>query len=75
MTPFALLRQFRSVYGMPPYAYLTQVRIEEARKLLRQGVPPAEAALAVGFFDQSHLSRHFRRIVGVPPRAYQRGVQ
>jgi AraC-like DNA-binding protein len=42
-----------------------------ARGLLDRGVPPAQAA-AVGFADQAHLSRHFKRIVGVPPGAYQR---
>ncbi len=74
VTPFTLVRAFRSAYGMPPYAYLTHLRVEEARKLLRRGMAPTEAALKVGFYDQSHLSRHFRRLVGVPPGAYQRGV-
>ncbi|MET7331710.1 AraC family transcriptional regulator [Nonomuraea sp. NPDC005650] len=75
VTPFALLRSFRRAYGMPPHAYVTQLRVVKARELLRQGMPPAQAALAVGFCDQSHLSRHFRSLVGVPPRAYQRAVQ
>ncbi|HEX4816407.1 MAG TPA: AraC family transcriptional regulator [Nonomuraea sp.] len=75
MTPFAVLRAFRRAYGMPPHAYVTQLRVARARDLLRKGVAPAEAAAAVGFCDQSHLSRHFRNLVGVPPRAYQRGVQ
>jgi AraC-like DNA-binding protein len=75
VTPFALLRSFRRAYGMPPHAYVTQLRVAKARELLRQGTPPAEAAVAVGFCDQSHLSRHFRSLVGVPPRAYQHGVQ
>jgi AraC-like DNA-binding protein len=73
--PLAVLRAFRRAYGMPPYTYVTQVRVEKARELLRRGVPPAEAAVTVGFCDQSHLSRHFRSLVGVPPRAYQRAVQ
>lgn len=75
VTPYALLRSFRRAYGMPPHAYVTQLRVAKARELLRQGMPPAQAAVTVGFCDQSHLSRHFRRLVGVPPRAYQRGVQ
>ncbi|MFI7635021.1 helix-turn-helix domain-containing protein [Nonomuraea sp. NPDC049400] len=75
VTPYALVRSFRRAYGMPPHAYVTQLRVAKARELLRQGMPPAEAAVTVGFCDQSHLSRHFRRVVGVPPRAYQRGVQ
>ena len=40
--------------------------------LLDRGVPPAEAAAEAGFADQAHLTRHFKRVVGVPPGAYQR---
>ncbi|CAM5476448.1 AraC family transcriptional regulator OS=Streptomyces chartreusis OX=1969 GN=CP983_11750 PE=4 SV=1 [Streptomyces chartreusis] len=70
--PFALLRAFRDVYGMPPHTWLTDARVRRARRLLDAGVPPAEAALVVGFTDQPHLNRHFARIIGVPPGAYQR---
>ncbi|MFC9960080.1 AraC family transcriptional regulator [Streptomyces nigra] len=70
--PFALLRAFRDAYGMPPHTWLTDARVRRARRMLDVGVSPAEAALAVGFTDQPHLNRHFSRIVGVPPGAYQR---
>ncbi|MFE0534407.1 AraC family transcriptional regulator [Streptomyces nigra] len=70
--PFALLRAFRDTYGMPPHTWLTDARVRRARRMLDAGVSPAEAALAVGFTDQPHLNRHFSRIVGVPPGAYQR---
>jgi AraC-like DNA-binding protein len=71
-SPFALLRAFRAAYGMPPHAWLTDARVRRARRLLDAGSSPAEAAVAVGFTDQPHLNRHFSRIVGVPPGAYQR---
>ena len=71
-SPFALLRAFRGAYGMPPHAWLTDARVRQARRLLDAGTAPAEAAVAVGFTDQPHLNRHFARIVGVPPGAYQR---
>nr|WBO80711.1 AraC family transcriptional regulator [Streptomyces sp. SBE_14.2] len=71
-SPFALLRAFRDTYGMPPHTWLTDARVRQARRLLDTGVTPAEAAVAVGFADQPHLNRHFTRIVGVPPGAYQR---
>ncbi|MEU9331952.1 AraC family transcriptional regulator [Streptomyces sp. NPDC048290] len=71
-SPFALLRAFRDTYGMPPHTWLTDIRVRRARRLLDDGTAPAEAALAVGFTDQPHLNRHFARIVGVPPGAYQR---
>lgn len=71
-SPFALLRAFREAYGMPPHTWLTDARVRRARRLLDMGTAPAETAAAVGFTDQSHLSRHFARSVGVPPGAYQR---
>ncbi|RPE40150.1 AraC family transcriptional regulator [Streptomyces sp. Ag109_O5-1] len=71
-SPFALLRAFRDAYGMPPHTWLTDARVRRARLLLDAGTTPAEAAVTVGFTDQPHLNRHFARIVGVPPGAYQR---
>jgi AraC-like DNA-binding protein len=71
-SPFALLRAFRDAYGMPPHAWLTNARVRRARRLLDLGTAPSEVAVAVGFTDQPHLNRHFSRIVGVPPGAYQR---
>ncbi|WP_175408180.1 AraC family transcriptional regulator [Streptomyces sp. TRM64462] len=71
-SPFALLRAFKTAYGMPPHTWLTNARVRAARRLLEAGTAPAEAAVAVGFTDQPHLNRHFARIVGVPPGAYQR---
>lgn len=72
-SPFALLRAFKKEYGMPPHTWLTDARVRRARRMLDAGVAPADAAAAVGFTDQPHLNRHFTRIVGVPPGAYQRG--
>ncbi|MFE4453772.1 AraC family transcriptional regulator [Streptomyces sp. NPDC056796] len=71
-SPFALLRAFKKQYGMPPHTWLTDARVRRARRMLDAGTPPAAAAVAVGFTDQPHLNRHFTRIVGVPPGAYQR---
>ncbi len=71
--PYSLLRAFRAETGLPPHAYLNQRRVRLACTLLGEGVPPADVAARVGFADQAHLTRHFKRIVGVPPGAYQRG--
>jgi AraC-like DNA-binding protein len=73
VSPFHLLRVFRDVVGLPPHNYLTQVRIRRARQLLQASVRPAEVALAVGFTDQSHLTRHFKALVGVTPARYAGG--
>jgi AraC-like DNA-binding protein len=69
---FHLVRAFRAEVGVPPYEYLTHLRVSRARELLQRGVRVAEAAQAVGFCDESQLHRHFRRIVGVPPGRYAR---
>lgn len=71
-SPFALLRAFKKQFGMPPHTWLTDARVRRARRLLDAGVAPSVAAAEVGFTDQPHLNRHFTRIVGVPPGAYQR---
>ena len=70
--PFPLLRAFKQATGLPPHAYLNTVRVRQARRLLDAGVPPARVAAEVGFADQAHLTRHFKRVVGVTPGAYQR---
>jgi AraC-like DNA-binding protein len=66
-----LIRIFRQAVGMPPYTYLNQIRIDEAKRCLSQGMSIAETAIAVGMSDQSHLNRHFKRIVGVSPGQYR----
>lgn len=70
LSPFYLLRVFRKQVGCPPHEYQTQVRIARARKLIRKGHSISEVALEAGFFDQSHFSRHFKRIVGMSPGRY-----
>ena len=72
MSPFALVRAFRSETGLPPHAYVNHLRVRLARQLLDSGVAPADVAAQAGFADQAHLTRHFKRVVGVPPRAYHR---
>ena len=72
MEPFAFLRAFARTYGLPPHAWVVQLRVRRAQELLRAGRAPAEVAAALGFSDQSHLTRHFRRVTGVTPGAYRR---
>jgi AraC family transcriptional regulator len=60
---------YRSV-GLPPYRYVLHRRINHAQHALRAGLPPAAVAIRCGFVDQAHLTRHFRRIVGVPPATW-----
>lgn len=67
----ALLRAFPKAKGVTPYCYLENIRIGQAKQLLEQGVPPAEAALRTGFVDQSHFTNYFSRFLGLPPGAYR----
>jgi AraC-like DNA-binding protein len=75
LSRFQLLRAFREEVGMPPYAWLAQHRVTHAKGLLDRGERPAEVASLVGFADQAHLTRWFRRVVGVTPGAYRNSVQ
>ncbi|NGO10093.1 AraC family transcriptional regulator [Streptomyces sp. HC44] len=75
LSRYQLLRAFRTTMGLPPYAWLAQHRVTRARGLLESGHRPAEAAALVGFADQAHLTRWFRRVVGVTPAAYRNSVQ
>jgi AraC-like DNA-binding protein len=75
LNPFHLLRSFTRAYGLPPYAYLMQSRVARARALLDRGVAIIEASQEVGFFDQSHFSRNFKRLLGVTPGAYARDAR
>ncbi|NEQ23209.1 MAG: helix-turn-helix transcriptional regulator, partial [Microcoleus sp. SIO2G3] len=71
LSPFYLLRTFRKQVGLPPHGYLNQVRLVRAKSLLAQGCQIAQVAHETGFTDQSHLTRHFKRMVGVTPGQYQ----
>lgn len=71
---FQLLRAFAAATGLPPHAYQIQRRIVRGKTLLAEGMPPGEVASELGFVDQSHFTRHFKRVVGVPPAAYQREI-
>ncbi|MEV2236798.1 AraC family transcriptional regulator [Micromonospora sp. NPDC049891] len=70
--PTHLVRAFSAAFGIGPHQYLISRRVDLARRLLREGVPAREAAASAGFHDQSHLSRHFKRILGFNPGQYTR---
>jgi AraC-like DNA-binding protein len=65
-----LIRAFKKTVGLPPHAYLTQLRLGEAKKQLTRGLPIAQVALNTGFADQSHFSRTFKQIYGMTPGVY-----
>ena len=69
--PSHLVRVFRREYGLPPHRYLVGRRLDRARPLLLAGMPIADVAAATGFHDQSHLTRHFRALLGTTPGAFR----
>lgn len=75
LSPFHLTRVFTKRIGMPPHAFQTQVRVSEAKKLLRSGVPLANVAATTGFADQSHFIRHFKRLMKITPGEYLRSAR
>lgn len=72
LSRFHLVHAFTRYAGLPPHAYQIHIRIERGRALLLDGIPPVEVASIVGFADQSHFNRHFKRIWRVTPGHYLR---
>jgi AraC-like DNA-binding protein len=70
LSAFHLCRVFREAVGITPHAYQTQVRVRHAKSLIGAGLPITLVAAEVGFYDQAHLTRHFKRIVGLTPGRY-----
>jgi AraC-like DNA-binding protein len=74
LSRFELLRRFQAQNGLTPHAFQRDLRIAHARRMLSDGMPGAAVAAACGFADQPHLSRVFKRLVGVSPGAYARAA-
>ena len=71
LSRFHLIRAFQRRYGVTPFAYQRNRRIEKARAVLRTGASLADAAAGAGFADQSHLGRAFRAVMGATPGEYR----
>lgn len=71
MADYNLVKSFRNHFQLPPHQYLINLRIERARELITTtSLSLTEVACRVGFFDQSHFIRHFKKIVGVTPTTF-----
>lgn len=69
---YHLLRTFTKKMGISPNNYLETIRVNHAKKLLEQGIKPIEVTFLTGFSDQSHLTKFFKRLVGLTPKQYMR---
>ena len=72
LSKYHFLRQFTATIGVTPHRYQLLLRIFHAKSILRAGMPIRDAALIVGFADQSHLHRFFCHVVGITPGQYQK---
>jgi AraC family transcriptional regulator len=69
MSPYYFTRLFKESTGQSPHRYVVEARVRKAKELLTTGkFTISEAAYQVGFVDQSHLTRHFKRVFGLPPK-------
>jgi AraC family transcriptional regulator len=77
LSPYHFARQFRAATGLPPHRFVLARRVERARQLLQGGAdsPLAQVAASAGFSDQSQLTRHFKRLVGVTPGLFRRSAR
>ena len=75
ISPYHMIRQFKSTCGLTPHQFQIQCRVRKAQKLLEAGKSVIEAAYVTGFCDQSHFDRCFRKIVRLTPIEYKRSVE
>jgi AraC-like DNA-binding protein len=67
---YTLARSFRNRFGTSPHRYLVGRRLERVRAEIARDASLADAAYAVGFADQSHMTRHFKARFGLTPGHY-----
>ncbi len=67
--PFS--QNFKHTTGLPPHTYLLQMRVELAKDAIEKGSSLADAAFQSGFADQSHMTRCFKAVYGLPPGQYK----
>jgi AraC-like DNA-binding protein len=75
MDPLYLIRVFKNEVGTSPHSYLIQRRVAHAQRLLRNGMGISDVSLACGFFDQSHLNRAFKKVLGLTPGNFRIALQ
>ncbi|MDC5322639.1 AraC family transcriptional regulator [Acinetobacter baumannii] len=71
LSRYAIIRLFKTNVGLTPHAFQINLKINQAREQLKQGVPLAELAINLGFSDQSHFHKAFKAHTGVTPRQFQ----
>lgn len=75
MSPYHMIRKFKTACGLTPHQFQIQCRIRKAQKLLEAEKSVTEVAYATGFCDQSHFDRCFHKIVRLTPSEYKQSVK
>jgi len=75
ITPFHIIRIFKQEFGLTPYQYILNAKINLSKKLLSQNNSIADVALECGFNDQSHLYKYFKQVFSITPKEYQKSLQ
>ena len=71
ISKYYLIRKFNNCYGLSPHQYITNLRINHAKKLLKNKMDFASIAIESGFYDQSHFTKCFKEYTGVTPMKYK----
>lgn len=74
ISQYHLIRKFANENGLTPHKFQLQCRIRKAQELLASGMNVVDVATAVGFYDQSHLCRVFKKQVGISPEDYKTAI-
>ena len=67
---FQLIKSFKTIFGVTPHQYLLLVKVNNAKKMLSKGLSSVDVTMACGFYDQSHLTRNFKKAFGISPSKY-----
>lgn len=74
ISSYHMIRKFAKENGLTPHKFQLQCRIRKAQEMLEQGVKVVDVAAAVGFCDQSHLCKTFKKMVGISPEEYIKSI-
>ncbi|MGL4772982.1 MAG: AraC family transcriptional regulator [Clostridium sp.] len=74
LNKFSIIRGFKSTYNITPSSFQLQLKVAYAKGLLGKGMNVLDVCSEVGFYDQSHFIREFKKAHGITPLKYQRDV-
>lgn len=75
LSKYYMIRKFKNDVGLTPHKFLLQNRIRKAQRLLQKGLKVADVAAEMGFYDQSHFVKSFRKVMKIPPEEYLQSVK